>query len=150
MPPRTRRPETPDRRDARVLKHLAQARDYWSKWPAYLAEGDVCQAGEKGWGTVAQLTKAVATLRGWEHYDHVALQEVLTALARESAGHELDILRGLRAAESLHGNFYEVYMDRRVAEVALEDVRPLLDILWGLLPEQYTGEASFAQWVEQG
>ncbi len=89
MPPRTRRPETPDRRDARVLKHLAQARDYWSKWPAYLAEGDVCQAGEKGWGTVAQLTKAVATLRGWEHYDHVALQEVLTALARESAGHEL-------------------------------------------------------------
>ncbi len=41
-------------------------------------------------------------------------------------------------------------MDRRVAEVALEDVRPLLDILWGLLPEQYTGGASFAQWVEQG
>ena len=149
MPPRTRRPETPARRDARIAKHLEQARDYWSKWPAHLAEGDYCQAGEKGWGTVAQLTKAVATLRSWEHYDHVAIQEALTALARESSDDELDILRGLRAAESLHGNFYEVYMDGRVAEVALEDVRPLLDVLWDLLPEQYTGGVSFRQWVDQ-
>ena len=149
MPPRIRRPETPARRDARIAKHLEQARDYWSKWPAHLAEGDYCQAGEKGWGTVAQLTKAVATLRSWEHYDHEAIREVLTALAREVADHELDILRGLRAAESLHGNFYEVYMDGRVAEVALEDVRPLLDVLWESLPERYTGGASFTQWVEQ-
>ncbi len=129
---------------------MEQARDYRSKWPAHLAEGDYCQAGEKGWGAVAQLAKAVATLRSWERYDHVAIQEVLTALAREVADHELDILRGLRAAESLHGNFYEVYMDGRVAEVALEDVRPLLDILWDLLPEQYTGGVSFWQWVEPG
>lgn len=57
MPPRIRR-EPLHRRDARVLKHIAQAREYWSKWPAHLAESDLCQAGEKGWGAVAQLTKA--------------------------------------------------------------------------------------------
>ena len=112
MPPRMRR-ETPDRRDARIRKHLAQAKDYWSKWPAHLAEGDYCQAGEKGWGTVSQLTKAVATLHGWDHYDHVAIRDAVTALAHEMPEEQsVAIDRGLRAAEALHGNFYEVYMGR--------------------------------------
>ena len=149
MPPRTRRPETPARRDARIAKHLEQARDYWSKWPAHLAEGDVCQAGEKGWGTVAQLTKAVATLRNWEHYDHDAIRDAITALVGELPQQGQDIARGLAAAEHLHGNFYEIFMTSELARYALEDVRPLLDILWGLLPEQYTGGASFDQWAEQ-
>ena len=150
MPPRTRRPEPPDRRDARVMKHLAQARDYWSKWPAHLAEGDYCQAGEKGWGTVAQLTKAVATLRSWEHYDHEAIREAITALIDEMPERSVDIMRGLRSAESLHGNFYEVFMTRELARFDLSEIRPLLDILWELLPDQYTGGASFDQWTQQG
>ena len=146
MPPRTRR-ESPARRDARIRKHLEQARDYWSKWPAHLAEGDLCQAGEKGWGTVAQLTKAVATLRGWQHYDHVAIQEAITALAEETSDWTDTIYTGLGAAEQLHGNFYEVYMTPYRAEMALRQVRPLLDILWELLPEEYTSGVSFADWV---
>ena len=149
MPPRIRR-ETPARRDARIRKHTAQARDYWSKWPAHLAEGDLCQAGEKGWGTVAQLTKAVATLRGWDHYDHVAIQEAITALAEESPAQIEVIYDGLGAAEQLHGNFYEVYMTPYRAELALARVRPLLEILWNLLPNEYTGGLSFSEWVEQG
>ncbi len=149
MPPRIRR-ETPVRRDARIRKHTAQARDYWSKWPAHLAEGDLCQAGEKGWGTVAQLTKAVATLRGWDHYDHVAIQEAITALAEESPAQIDVIYDGLGAAEQLHGNFYEVYMTPYRAESALARVRPLLEILWNLLPNEYTSGLSFSEWVEQG
>lgn len=149
MPPRIRRPETPARRDARIAKHLDQARDYWSKWPAHLAEGDVCQAGEKGWGTVAQLTKAVATLRSWEHYDHEAMREAITALIDEMPERSVDIMRGLRSAESLHGNFYEVFMTPELARFDLAEIRPLLDILWELLPEQYTGGVSFGQWAEQ-
>ena len=148
MPPRIRR-ESPARQDARIRKHVAQARDYWSKWPAHLADGDLCQAGEKGWGTVAQLTKAVATLRGWEHYDHVAIQEAVYALTDEMPEQAVEIIRGMRAAESLHGNFYEVYMDTLVAQTALDDVRSLLEILWDLLPDEYTGGISFSEWVEQ-
>ena len=49
MPPRIRR-ETPARRDARIRKHLAQAKVYWQQAPLELARGDICQAGEKGWG----------------------------------------------------------------------------------------------------
>ena len=149
MPPRVRR-ETPARRDARIRKHTAQARDYWSKWPAHLAEGDLCQAGEKGWGTVAQLTKAVATLRGWDHYDHVAIQEAITALAEESPAQIDVIYDGLGAAEQLHGNFYEVYMTPYRTESALIRVSPLLEILWNLLPNEYTVGLSFSEWVEQG
>ena len=149
MPPRTRRPETPARRAARIRKHLTQAREYWSKAPEYLAQGDLCQAGEKGWGTVAQLTKAVATLRSWEHYDHVAIQEAVTALAEEMPEQMDVIYDGLGAAEQLHGNFYEVYMTANRAARSLDKVQPLLEILWGLLPDEYTdGAASFSEWME--
>ena len=148
MPPRARRPETPARQEARIRKHLAQARAYWAKAPAELAQGDLCQAGEKGWGAVARLAKAVATLRHWEHYDHVAIQEAVTALITELPHQSAVIDRGLSAAERLHGNFYEVYMTAERAEFALAEVRPLLEILWRLLPDAYTGGASFAQWCE--
>ena len=150
MPPRVRRPETPARQDARIRKHLAQAREYWLKSPAYLAQGDLCQAGEKGWGAVAQLAKAVATLRRWEHYDHEAIRDAIMALPDEMPEHGVAIGRGIRAAESLHGNFYEVYRNAFLAQSALDDVRPLLAILWELLPDEYTGGASFAEWVEPG
>ena len=148
MPPRIRR-ETPARRDARIRKHLAQAREYWLQAPPELARGDICQAGEKGWGAVAQLTKAVATLRGWHHYDHVALQEIITALIDELPEQAATIDQGLSAAERLHGNFYEVYMTIPRATFALEQVFPLLEILWHLLPDQYTAGVSFEQWLER-
>ena len=147
MPPRMRRPEAPDRRDARIDKHLNQAREYWRKAPVYLAEGDFCQAGEKGWGATAQLTKAVATLRSWDHYDHDAIRDAVRALAYEMPEQEEEIMLGLGAAEQLHGNFYEVYMDHRTVEVALGEVGPLLRILWGLLPGAYTGGVSFEEWA---
>ena len=147
MPPRIRR-EAPGRRDARIRKHLAQARDYWLKWPAHLIEGDHCQAGEKGWGAVTQLTKAVASLRSWDHCDHDAIREAVTALADEMPEQSVTIYRALTAAEALYGSFYEVYMNVGKAQVALDDVRPLLDVLWGLLPAQYTGGASFEEWTE--
>ena len=87
-------------------------------------------------------------MRGWQHYDHVAIQEALTALIDEMPEQAGVIDQGLSAAERLHGNFYEVYMTRFRAESALDEVRPLLDILWGLLPDEYTGGVSFADWAE--
>ena len=148
MLPRMRRPEAPARRDARIRKHIAQAREYWRKAPGYLAEGDLCQAGEKGWGAVAQLTKAMATLRGWQHYDHVAIRDAIVALPPEMPEHGLAIGRGIRAAESLHGNFYEVHMNAFLAQSALDDVRPLLEILWQQLPADQTGGLSFAAFCQ--
>ena len=147
MPPRIRR-EAPARRDARIRKHLPKAREYWSKWPAYLADDDFCQAGEKGWGAVTQLTKAVATHRGWVHNSHEALLAAVRQLADESPDPPA-IRRLMTAAERLHGNFYEIHLDRRDTELALEDVGVLLQTLWDALPAAYTGGLSFAEYFEQ-
>ena len=147
MPPRIRR-ESPARRDARIRKHLPKAREYWSKWPAYLAEGDLCQAGEKGWGAVAQLTKAVAMDRGWQHFGHVEIRDIIRAIADESENRDA-IRRSLMHAEMLHGNFYEINLDYTDTSLALEDATFLMQTLWNLLPDEYTDGASFSQWIEQ-
>ena len=144
MPPRPFR-ESPERRDQRIRKHVAQAQEYWAKGAEHLREQDICQAAEKGWGTVAQLTKAVATLKRWNHYDHVAIRDCVYELAEENPGQSGDIHRGFRAAEHLHGQFYEVFMTPTTVHYALLDVVPLLEILWELLPSQYTGGGAFSQ-----
>ena len=146
MPPRPFR-ESPERRGQRIRKHVAQAKEYWTKGAEHLREQDICQAAEKGWGTVAQLAKAVATLRGWNHYDHIAVRECVIALAEENPNQEREIRRGILIAEGLHGQFYEIYMDLGNVKVALEEITPLLEILWGLLPEEYTGGSTFNQQV---
>ncbi len=144
MTPRPFR-ESPDRQAQRIRKHVAQAREYWDKGKAHLSEPDICQAAEKGWGTVAQLTKAVAALKGWNHYDHVAIRDCVYQLAEENPSQSGDIHRGFRAAEHLHGQFYEVFMTLQSVEFALEDVVPLLEILWAMLPGDYTGGGTFIQ-----
>lgn len=148
MPPRTRR-ETPARREARIRRHLPKAKEYWSKWPAYLAEDDLCQAGEKGWGAVAQLAKAVATHRGWNHFGHEEIRAVIRQLADESDNR--DAIRGaLMHAEMLHGNFYEINLDHIDTELALTDAKFLMAVLWNLLPQEYTDGVSFDDWIASG
>ncbi len=146
MPPRARR-ESATRRDARIQKHLPKACEYWSKWPQYLAEGDLCQAGEKGWGAVAQLTKAVATHRGWVHFGHEEIRDIIRQIADESDDRD-GIRRSLMSAEMLHGNFYEINLDYTDTSLALEDAKYLMAVLWQLLPEHYTGSVSFDAWME--
>ena len=108
MPPRPFR-ERPERREQRVRKHVAQAQEYWAKGHAHLREQDTCQAAEEGWGTVAQLAKAVATLREWNHYDHIAVRECVIAPNEENPDREREFRRGLFVTEGLHGQFYEVF-----------------------------------------
>ena len=146
MPPQIRS-ETPARRDARIRKHLPKAREYWAKWPAYLAEGDLCQAGEKGWGAIVQLAKALATHRGWQHFGHEEIRTIIRQIADESTGDEPAIRRALLQAESLHGNFYEIHLDQRGTELALEDATFLMQTLWNLLPDEYTGGVAFDVWA---
>ena len=143
MPPRPRR-ETPEKQARRIRKHVAQAHEYWAKGAQHLLEKDTCQAAEKGWGTVAQLGKAVAATRSWDHFDHDAIRDCLYALADENPDQYREIVRGIRAAEHLHGHFYEVYVNLLSVEVAMEDVVPLLEVLWSVLPDEYTGGGRFA------
>lgn len=99
---------------------LAQAR-------AELAQGDTRQASEKGWGATAQMVKAVAEQRGWEHKNHRHIWQAVDRLADERS--DISISRLFRSANHLHSNFYEDIDDPGNVADALNDVEQLLDLL---------------------
>ena len=105
---------------------LAQARQE-------LADGDLPQASEKGWGATVQILKAVAEQRGWEHSRHrYHLVTVSRLRAETGAG---DIRRLFRAASDLHENFYENTMQALEIAESLDDVEALMDKLIPLLSQ---------------
>lgn len=70
-----------------------------------LADGDLAQASEKGWGAAAQMLKAVAQQRGWDHSRH--RHHLVTASRLRSETGDGDIRRLFNTASALHENFYE-------------------------------------------
>ena len=52
-----------------------------------LSDGGLTQASEKGWGTAAQILKAVAEQRGWEHEEHRHLSRVASRLRADSTSY---------------------------------------------------------------
>ena len=101
---------------------LAQAR-------RELADGDLPQASEKGWGATLQILKAVAEQRGWEHSRHRHHLVTTTRLRSETG--DGDIRRFFNSASALHENTMQ---DFEVAD-SLDDVEALLDKLLPLLDQ---------------
>ena len=99
-------------------RFLAQARQE-------LAAGDLPQASEKAWGATAQIFKAIAERRGWEHSRHRHYNQIASRLRAETG--DGDIRRLFNTASALHENFYE--NDLHIAEVTdgLDDVENLID-----------------------
>ena len=95
------------------------------------ATGDLRQASEKGWGSAAQIVKAVASERGWRHDNHVLLFQAVRALDSETGGSEL---LGLFAqAHNLHINFYEDWLTSEIVQRDLDNVRHFVTKLETLL-----------------
>lgn len=90
-----------------------------------LAAGDAQQASEKGWGAAAQMLKAVAEQRGWEHGKHRHLSRAASRLRAETG--DRDVFRLYMVADSLHGNFYEDELEPQDVAEALDDVAALVD-----------------------
>ena len=104
---------------------LAQARDE-------LTRGDTRQASEKGWGSAAQMVKAIAEQRGWEHKTHRHIWQAVRQLTDESQSVELNRL--FRSANHLHSNFYENLDAPNEVADALIDVERFIDLLEPLIP----------------
>ena len=96
-----------------------------------LAAGDTRQASEKGWGAAAQMLKAIAQQRGWEHQSHAAIYKVINKIVAETADKSISSM--FFAANGLHQNFYENWGDAEYVTNGLEDVRKLIDRLEPLL-----------------
>lgn len=70
---------------------------------AELDAGDLRQASEKAWGAAAQMVKAAAQLRGWDHYSHRGLFVTVDQLTEETGDSEIHSLFAF--ATGLHTNY---------------------------------------------
>ena len=107
-------------------RFLAQAR-------RELADHDLAQASEKGWGAATQMLKAIAEQRGWEHSRHRHYHRTASRLRAETG--DGDIRRFFNSASELHENFYENDMEADLVAESLDDVAALLDKLRPLLAQ---------------
>ena len=107
------------------------SREFLGKARQELAQGDLPQASEKGWGAVAQMLKAVAEQSGWPHNGHRLLYKVVDNLVTNSGDTQISSL--FQVAGNLHINFYENIQSAEMIELALRDVQLLLDKLEPLL-----------------
>ena len=90
----------------------------------YLRRGNYIQASEKGWGAVAQALKAIADDRGWKHGGHRRILDIIQQIADERHDRE-ELMRLFGAAQSLHTNFYEDWLDSDTIAIYMEDSRRL-------------------------
>ena len=90
----------------------------------HLAEGDLTQASEKGWGAAVTAIKAVAEHRGLEHNGHFLLRRILRQLVDETGDQQLSEHFGL--AETLHINVYEGWLPPEDVELYLNRVERLI------------------------
>ena len=104
---------------------------YLSQASEEFARGDLLQASEKGWGATAQMVKAVAEERGWEHHRHANLFEVVRRVVAETSDQTLWLSFG--AAGDLHTNFYEGVMGESDVAYHLEQLTQFVDKMRGLL-----------------
>ena len=109
--------------------YRSQAWEFLAKSRQYLAEDDLHQASEKGWGAAAHMVKAVAQARGWEYEMHDQFR-VVVRNARQWSRDER--LRNLGySAEALHKNYYQrkIFLDSEEIRAGLDDVELMLNIL---------------------
>ena len=110
--------------------YQAASRRLLAQGLAELAQGDTRQASEKGWGAAAQMFKAIAARRGWDHHGHRHIRRVASQLSDETGDPE--IRRFYRVASDLHTNFYEDLDTPNDVAAGLADVGLLLDKLEAL------------------
>lgn len=114
---------------AEIADYRRQAREFLLKSRQYLAEDDLHQASEKGWGAAAWMAKATAEAQGWQYKKHDQFNVVLNNARLLTGDDGLPGLRGI--ANDLHTNFYKrrLLLSADAIAVDLDHVAILLDIL---------------------
>ena len=129
--------------DDAVGDYRQQAREFMLKSRQYLADGDLHQASEKGWGAAAWMAKAVAEAQGWKYTRHDEFADVINRARILSGDARLRNLR--RAANELHGYFYtrKRFLDTADIGEGLDEISSMLDILEPLTsPDPNTATSS--------
>ena len=117
--------------------YTSRSRTYLTQATEELAKGDLCQASEKGWGAAAEIVKAVAASRGWEHGGHRDLFDVVDRLVIEAR--DEDIRGWFLMAGQLHTNFYEGWLSEAAIEATLDRVTRFVERMESLVTAERTG-----------
>ena len=112
-----------------VVDYRQQSRTFLAKSRDYLAEGDLHQAAEKGWGAAAWMAKAVAEAQGWQYRKHEEFFTVMYQAEDLSRDPRLPSL--WHVANTMHGFFYTRRMFLRADAISrgLDQIETVLDIL---------------------
>ena len=93
---------------AAAQDYRAISADLFEQANIELESGDLIQASEKFWRAAAHSLRSIAEDRGWEHKSHAHFYRIIRNLANETDDKQLIYL--FNAADSLHSNFYENWM----------------------------------------
>ena len=112
-----------------VIDHRQRAGYFLQRGREFLADSDLHQASEKGWGAAAHIVKAVAATYGWRYESHDefdAALEQASALAGNDRIHDLG-----NAAHYLHRNYYKrkALLNPGRIQRNLDNVAELIDLL---------------------
>ncbi len=112
-------------------QHALIARRFLEASDKEFEEGDILQACEKLWGAARHTLKYASLVRDWSNGTTTAIRHAAHQLAEEVE--DPRILLAYKAAEKLHANFYNSFMERD----EIEEERPLVRYLVArLLPDQ--------------
>ena len=115
--------------------HARISAEFLRRSRAYLANGELLQASEKGWGAAAHAAKIYAAARHLEYERHEQFNDVATELRLET--HNDAIRRWVDSANRLHNNFYnDDHAAQQIADY-LDDVANFVNLfrqLTGLTP----------------
>ena len=94
---------------------------------SYLANGELLQASEKGWGAAAHAAKIYAAAHRLPYNDHAGFADVITELRMATNHHQL--WSWSESANALHRNFYND--DLAAPQIAryLDDVANLVNLI---------------------
>ena len=94
----------------------------------YLANGNLLQASEKGWGAAAHAATLIADIRGWTYVEHGDFEaEVVSRIARETGRNEVHAWA--RRANELHRNFYRDGLSAQTIAIYLDDVANFVNLI---------------------
>ena len=94
---------------------------------AYLSNGDLLQASEKGWGAAAHAVKTYAASRTLAYINHSDFHYIVTELRMETRRDQIRFWE--RSANDLHQNFYEDDFGAQQIAECLDDVANLVNLI---------------------
>ena len=112
-----------------VTDHVALARNFLERSKSYLAQGDLHQASEKGWGAAAHIIKAVAAANNWEYNYHDQFESVV--INARQRYRQPGLLQMSHSAEALHRNYYrrDLLLNADAIREEIDDVERMVNII---------------------